>query len=510
MNRAVPLPLGRLLAGFADIPAQWADRPVSGLSADSRTVQPGDLFFARRGGQRHGLEFLDAARAARAAAVVWEPPDEGWFPVGDCGLPLLAAPELRRNLGLIASRFYGEPSRQLAVVGITGTDGKTSCAHFIAQALSDATAGPCGLLGTLGGGVYGQTEPSLHTTPDPLAVQHWLAGLTATGRRYAAMEVSSHALDQGRVSGVTFAVAALTQLSRDHLDYHGTVEAYASAKRRLFIDHQPGWAVLNQDDAFGRRLAAEAQGCAPIIAYGLGERPERLERFVWGERLELTPAGLRMQVHSTWGDGALSTCLSGRFNASNLLATLATLLALELPLAEALARLAQTAPAPGRMERIGGGPDQPLVVIDYAHTPHALEQALTALRDQGGGRLWCVFGCGGDRDAGKRPLMGAIAERLADRVIVTDDNPRTEDPQQIIASIQAGMRHPDAALVIHDRRQAIGQALAEAGGGDTVLIAGKGHEDYQIVGAERLPFSDRAIAREFLSARAHPIQQGLQ
>ena len=498
MNRAVPFALGRLLAGFAEVPAQWADLPVSGLSADSRTVQAGDLFFARRGGQRHGLEFLDAARAARAAAVIWEPPDDGWLPAGDGGLPLLAAPELGRNLGLIASRFYGEPSRRLAVVGITGTDGKTSCAHFIAQALSNAATGPCGLLGTLGGGVYGQTEPSLHTTPDPLAVQRWLGGLAAAGRRYAAMEVSSHALDQGRVNGVAFAVAALTHLSRDHLDYHGTVEAYAAAKRRLFVDHQPGWAVLNYDDAFGRHLTTEAQGCAPIIVYGLGERPQRLERFVWGERLELTPAGLRMQVRSSWGDGELSTRLSGRFNASNLLVALATLLALEMPLPEALARLAETTPAPGRMERIGGGPDQPLAVIDYAHTPHALEQALTALRTQGGGKLWCVFGCGGDRDAGKRPLMGAIAERLADRVIVTDDNPRTENPDQIVAAIRAGMRRPDAGIVIRDRRQAIGQALAEAGGGDIVLIAGKGHEDYQIIGAERWPFSDRAVAHQFL------------
>ncbi len=500
MSQPVPFTLGRLLAGFADVPAQWADLPVSGLSADSRTVQAGDLFFARRGGQRHGLEFLDAVRAARAAAVVWEPPDDGWLPAGDGGLPLLAAPDLGRKLGLIASRFYGEPSQQLAVVGITGTDGKTSCAHFIAQALSNAATGPCGLLGTLGGGVYGQTEPSLHTTPDPLTVQRWLRELADAGRRYTVMEVSSHALDQGRVNGVTFAVAALTHLSRDHLDYHGTVEAYAAAKRRLFVDHQPGWAVLNHDDAFGRQLLAEMQDQASIIAYGLGERPQRLERLVWGEQLELTPAGLRLRVRSTWGDGELSTRLSGRFNASNLLAALAALLALEMPLAEALARLAKTTPAPGRMERIGGGPDQPLAVIDYAHTPHALEQALTALRPQSGGRLWCVLGCGGDRDAGKRPLMGAIAERLADRVIVTDDNPRTEDPDRIIAAILAGMRQPDAALVIRDRRQAIEQALAEAGGGDTVLIAGKGHEDYQIMGTERLPFSDQAVARECLSS----------
>lgn len=500
MNPATPLSLGELLAGFAQVTTLWAHLPVEGLASDSRNVKPGDLFFAVRGGQRHGLDFLATVKAAGAVAVVWEPPWEGALPV-DPSLPLLAVPELRQKMGLIASRFYGEPSRRLQIIGITGTDGKTSCAHFLAQALSDAASGPCGILGTLGVGVHGQTEPSLHTTPDPLAVQHWLADLVAKGRRYAVMEASSHALDQGRVNGIAFAAAVLTQLSRDHLDYHGTLDAYAAAKRRLFFDCQPGWAVLNLDDAFGRAIAAERGGSSQTIAYGLGARPAQLARFVWGEDLELSPAGLRLRVRSSWGDGVLQAGLLGRFNAHNLLATLATLLALEWPLAEALARLAQTATAPGRMERLGGGPGEPLAVIDYAHTPYALEQALTALREHGGGRLWCVFGCGGDRDAGKRPLMGAAAERLADRVIVTDDNPRTEDPDRIVASILAGMQRPEAVAVIRDRRAAILHALAEAEAGDIVLIAGKGHEDYQIVGAERLPFSDRAVVLDGLSAK---------
>jgi UDP-N-acetylmuramoyl-L-alanyl-D-glutamate--2,6-diaminopimelate ligase len=478
-----------------------ADQPASGLAADSGAVRPGDVFFALRGGRRHGLEFLDAARAAGARVVLWEPPYDGSLPGEGTAPPLLVMPELRRNMGRIASRFYGDPSRQLQVVGITGTDGKTSCAHFVAQALSDADRGPCGILGTLGAGVYGATEPSLHTTPDALAVQRWLAGLVAAGRRYAAMEVSSHALDQGRVSGVQFAAAVLTQLSRDHLDYHGTPEAYVAAKRRLFFDCQPGWAVLNLDDAFGRGIAADWSDRSRLVGYGLGARPERLERFVWGENLELSPAGLRLRVRSSWGDGQLRAGLLGRFNAHNLLATLATLLALELPLAEALARVGRSATAPGRMERLGGGPGEPLAVIDYAHTPHALEQASSALREHGGGRLWCVFGCGGDRDAGKRPLMGAAVERLADRVIVTDDNPRTEEPERIVAGILAGMRQPAAATVIRDRRAAILHALAEAEAGDIVLIAGKGHEDYQIVGTERLPFSDRAVALAALSSK---------
>jgi len=490
--------LGALLDGFAESPERWAAQPVRGLSSDSRAVQRGDLFCAVRGGQRHGLDFLDAVRASGAAAVIWEPPYHGSLPTDAGKCPLLAVPDLGQKLGRIASRFYGEPSQQMQVIGITGTDGKTSCAHFIAQALSDPETGPCGLLGTLGSGVYGAVAAGLHTTPDPIHVQRWLAGLAVAGRRYAAMEVSSHALDQGRVNGVRFAVAALTQLSRDHLDYHGTVEAYAAAKRRLFADHAPRWAVLNLDDPFGQSLANDPALQTRIVGYGLGERPTRLERFVWGESLRLSPTGLEMTVASSWGAGELRAGLLGRFNAHNLLVALATLLVLDLPFDEALARLAHTTPVAGRMERLGGGPRQPLVVIDYAHTPHALEQALTALREHCAGPLSCVFGCGGDRDPGKRPLMGAVVEQLADRVIVTDDNPRSEDPAQIVSAIVAGMQRPDAAAVIHDRRQAIGQALASAKAGETVLIAGKGHENYQIIGAERLPFSDQAVARQFL------------
>lgn len=499
MIDALPLALGELLAGFAEVPVALADWPVTGLAVDSRKVWPGEVFFAVRGGHRHGLEFLDVVRAAGAMAVLWEPPYDGVLPAGEASPALLAVPGLRQKMGLIASRYYREPSRQLQVVGITGTDGKTSCAHFIAQALSDAERGPCGILGTLGAGVYGETEPAVHTTPDSLSVQRWLAELVAGDRHYAAMEVSSHALDQGRVNGVEFAVAVLTNLTRDHLDYHGTPEAYAAAKRRLFFEHRPRWAVLNLDDGFGRDIAADPRGEFQVVDYGLSERPERLERFVWGEGLELTPAGLSLRIRSSWGDGELRAGLLGRFNASNLLATLATLLALEMPFGEALGRVARAATVPGRMERLGGGPGQPLVVIDYAHTPHALEQGLGALREHGGGRLWCVFGCGGDRDSGKRPLMGAAAERLADRVIVTDDNPRTEDPERIVGDVLAGMNHREAALVIRDRRAAILHALAAAEAGDIVLISGKGHENYQIVGVDRLPFSDGEVVREFLS-----------
>ena len=492
--------LGQLLAGYTPISAAWAAEPITGLATDSRVIRPGEVFFALRGEKHHGLKFFDAVQAAGAAAVVWEPPYDNSVTISGQEIPLVAVPQLRQKLGPISARYWGEPSRHLRVVGITGTDGKTSCAHFIAQALSDNDSAACGILGTLGIGSYGRVQPSVHTTPDPFACQIWLAGLRAADRRCAAMEVSSHALEQGRVNGIEFAVAVLTNLTRDHLDYHGSLEAYAAAKRRLFLEHRPHWSILNLDDAFGRQLTVDLHPSAHKVGYGFNARPDELTHFVGCDSLVLTPAGLRMQVRSSWGDGELQVGLLGRFNAHNLLATLATLLVLDMPFAEAMERVARTATVPGRMERWGGVGGQPLVVVDYAHTPHALEQVLSTLREHGGRRLWCLFGCGGDRDPGKRPLMGAVAERLAARVIVTDDNPRTEDPDRIVSDILAGLHNPDNALVIRDRRAAIERALTDADADDIVLVAGKGHEDYQIIGTERLPFSDRMIVRQCLAS----------
>lgn len=501
--RATIHTLGQLLAGYTQIPDAWAVKPMTGLATDSRSIRPGEVFFALRGEKQHGLKFFDTVRAAGVAAVVWEPPYEDVAALTESEIPLLVVPQLRQKLGPISARYWGEPSQRIKLVGITGTDGKTSCAHFIAQALSDSASGPCGILGTLGIGTYGQVQPSVHTTPDPLTVQSWLAGLCADDRRFAAMEVSSHALEQGRVNGVDFAVAVLTNLTRDHLDYHGSLEAYAAAKRRLFLEHRPNWSVLNLDDAFGRQLSADLHASGSVVGYGFGTRLESTTNFVSGQSLILTPAGLRMQVGSSWGDGELQVGLLGRFNAHNVLATLGTLLVLGMPFTEAMERVARTATVPGRMERLGGIDGKPLVVVDYAHTPHALEQVLSTLQEHGGRRLWCVFGCGGDRDPGKRPLMGAVAERLAARVIVTDDNPRTEDPDRIVSGILSGMQNPQAALVIRDRRAAIECALADAGSDDIVLVAGKGHEDYQLIGTERLSFSDRMIVRQYLGSD-HP------
>lgn len=496
MPRVPCLSLSQLLAGFAQVPA-GLDRPITGLSSDSRQVSKGDLFLATQGLQRHGLEFLEAVPKAQVAAVVWEPPYGGSMII-DNDLPLLAVEGLSHKVGLIASRFYGHPSQSVPVVGITGTDGKTSCAHFIAQSLHQPQY-PCGIIGTLGYGTYGQVKPASHTTPDALTLQRLLADMHEQGVRQVVMEISSHALEQRRVAGLTFAVAVLTNLTRDHLDYHGDLVAYASAKRRLFLSPGLGCAVLNLDDAFGLDLITGLAAQTRPIGYGLGNRTRGgLDDFIWGEDLKLSPTGLQLRIISSWGEGIIRTPLLGRFNASNVLATLATLLALEISFPEALERLSQLTTVPGRMERFGGKTGQPLAVVDYAHTPHSLEQVLSTLREHARGRLWCVFGCGGDRDPGKRPQMGTVTEHYADQIIVTDDNPRTEDPQKIICDILAGMEHPERTQVIRERGKAIVQALAEAGEGDIVLIAGKGHEDYQLLGTEKIPFSDRAVVRQWL------------
>lgn len=492
------VPLGRLLAGMAHV-SGTADPDITGLSGDSRCVSPGDLFLATRGLTHHGLEFLDAVTHAGAAAVAWEPPYRELY---QAPLPMVPIEGLSHKAGTIAGRFYGEPSRHLSLVGVTGTDGKTSCTHFIAQSLS-VEGRRCGLLGTLGYGVFGDLNAGEHTTPDAITVQQLLARMRLQGVGNAAMEVSSHALAQGRVSGLRFRVAVLTNVTRDHLDYHGDLETYSAAKARLFLDYVPEVAVLNLDDAFGRGLVDRLTEATRVVGYGLEPQSRnRLKEYVWGEDLSFEPNGLNLRVVSAWGEGRLHTGLLGRFNASNVLATLATLLALDVSFDDALIRLADVSAVPGRMERFEAGGDCPVAVVDYAHTPYALEQVLQALREHQCGKIWCVFGCGGDRDPGKRPLMGRIAERLADELIVTDDNPRTEDPQKIYEAILAGAERPSQIAVVPGRRDAIIHALSLAAAGDTVIIAGKGHEDYQIVGTERLPFSDQAVVRHWMESQA--------
>jgi UDP-N-acetylmuramoyl-L-alanyl-D-glutamate--2,6-diaminopimelate ligase len=489
--------LAGLLDGIAAV-AAGDNVHVTGLSQEAQAVAPGDLFLATRGRRTHGLRYLDEALARGAVAVVWEP-DGDRAPAPMRGIPLIGVADLNHWIGVIADRFFGHPSRALTVIGVTGTDGKTSVSHYLAQAL-DEPRNSCGLLGTLGYGLYDRLNPAIHTTPDAIRLHAELASLRAQGAKAAVMEVSSHALDQHRVDAVAMDIAILTNLSRDHLDYHGDVDTYKKAKRRLF--EMPGlrYAVVNTDDAFGRALTESLDPAVNTLGYGLDASALPPARMIRAGQIESTPQGLRFEVHTPSGAGVIEARLLGRFNVANLLAALAALLALGMPLALALARLAHTRGALGRMEPHGGG-DQPLVVVDYAHTPAALQQVLIALKEHCRGRLRCVFGCGGDRDRGKRPLMAQVAERHADEAIVTDDNPRTEPPAAIIADVLQGFTNPATVRVIHDRAAAIEYALARSRAGDVVLVAGKGHEQVQITGAEARPFSDSQHVAELLGER---------
>jgi UDP-N-acetylmuramoyl-L-alanyl-D-glutamate--2,6-diaminopimelate ligase len=495
--------LAELLQAFAGdqvVP----DLAVSGLADDSRQVQPGALFLACRGLHVHGLAHAAQAVANGAVAVLWEPTgDRSLQAVADAlAVPALPVAGLAHKLGPIADRFYARPSGQMQVIGVTGTDGKTSVTHFIAQALGGGDQA-CGLLGTLGYGVYGRLQPPTHTTPGALRLQAELASLRDAGVRQVAMEVSSHALHQHRTDGTHFTTAVLTHLSRDHLDYHGSVEAYAEAKRRLFLTPGLACAVLNVGDEFGRRLATRLDPRVEVIAYGrAGEHSERAAaRWIELESVTARPQGITLEINSSYGRAHLTASLLGDFNADNLAAALGALLASGLSLNDAVRRLQTVTTVPGRME-LFAQPGMPTVVVDYAHTPHALQAVLQALRPHCRGELVCVFGAGGERDTGKRPEMGRAAEQYADRVVLTSDNPRAEQPGQIIEQIAAGFEQPQRAQRMEDRGQAIDAAIDAAAPDDLVLVAGKGAEDYQQVGDRRVPFSDRARVRQALRRRA--------
>jgi len=486
--------LDELLQGLVDGPV--VNLEVMGISLDSRRVRSGDLFIALPGSRAQGHAFIDAAIAAGAAAVVF---DDRTQLIGGYGVPVVAVNDLPHKAGVIAERFYGHPSRELLMIGVTGTNGKTSCSHFIAQALNGHPK-PSAVIGTLGNGLVGQLDAATHTTPDALTLHAMLRGFADQGVGQVAMEVSSHGLEQGRVSGVSFDVAVFTNLTRDHLDYHGDMESYGRAKGRLFFMPGLSHAAINGDDTFGQVLLEQLPATVKPVVYTLGQAVFE-QTVVRGQLLKISREGLELEVETPWGNGTFTSPLLGRFNASNLLAVLATLLVAGMPFSAALRRLETLRTVPGRVERFGSA-GQPLVVVDYAHTPDALEQVLLTLRDHCEGELWCVFGCGGDRDKGKRPLMGAIAARLADHVVVTDDNPRHEDGQHIVEEILAGMRTPQLARVMRARDAAIAHAIKQAGSNDVVLIAGKGHEDYQQVGDKKFPFSDREQVEAVLRAAA--------
>jgi UDP-N-acetylmuramoyl-L-alanyl-D-glutamate--2,6-diaminopimelate ligase len=492
---------------------------ITRLVTDSRAVSPGDTFVAYPGEQADGRQFIAQAIANGANAVIWDAHGFNWNAAWQ--VPNLAVTDLRHHAGEIADFVYGNPSGKLWMVGITGTNGKTSCNHWIVQ-MFGALGKKAALVGTLGNGFPGALQPTLNTTPDAVHLHGLLVDYLAQGAQAVAMEVSSHALEQGRVNGVEYDVALLTNLSRDHLDYHGDMQHYAAAKRRLFDWKQLKYAVLNLDDTFGAELAAqlhlqEARRWVPggfaatfpqqdaeveVVGYGLSDAALKLAerlglRMVYGGELQMDAQGIRLQVHSSWGGVALHSPLVGRFNAENLLGALAVLLVSGVALADAVRELGQVKAVPGRMQVFGGN-GRPSVVVDYAHTPVALEKVLQALREVTGGKLICVFGCGGDRDRGKRPMMGSIASTFADACIVTSDNPRGEDPCDIIAAVVSGMNEWNYRI-IEDRAEAIAQAIQDAAATDTVLLAGKGHESYQEIRGMKYPFSDTEEAQRALA-----------
>jgi UDP-N-acetylmuramoyl-L-alanyl-D-glutamate--2,6-diaminopimelate ligase len=474
---------------------------VSGLALDSRRVQPGDLFIARAGSHQRGADFIAEALQRGAVAVMAQRGELSEAERAALSVPLLEVDELDSMAGQVASRFHGRPSGQLRVIGITGTNGKTSCSFYLAQAL-ESLGHRCAVIGTLGSGFIAELEPATHTTPDPITLQARLARLRRQGAEYVVMEVSSHALEQKRVAGVEFAAAGFTNLTRDHLDYHGDMARYGGAKARLFVDHAPPLQAFNLEDRFGRSLY-ERQLTTParVLGFALAAGPGI---DLSASQLQFDQHGCRFDLRTPAGRQRIESVLLGRFNVSNLLlcATLLQLLGFgPEAIATALGRLE---PVAGRMQCLPRGEGQPQVVIDYAHTPDALAQALQALRlhRPGRGLLWCVFGCGGERDRGKRPEMGAVAARLADRLVVTSDNPRGEPAQQIIREVQAGIPTTAPLHLEVERGRAIRWAIRHAGPDDLVLIAGKGHENYQEIEGVRHPFSDHEHATSALQQEA--------
>jgi UDP-N-acetylmuramoyl-L-alanyl-D-glutamate--2,6-diaminopimelate ligase len=486
---AQALPLSDLL-GDAD--CCGGDTLIYGLQLDSRKVQSGDLFLAVPGEVHDGRQFIEQAVANGAAAVLAEAPIAGF--VDELSVPLVEIPELRFDLGPLAARFFRYPSRDLHMVGVTGTNGKTTTTSLVAQ-LGRLLGQSCGVIGTLGAALNDVVVDSVNTTPDPVSLHRQLAQWRDQGVSTVSIEVSSHALVQGRVSGVEFETAIYTNLSHDHLDYHGSMDAYARAKLQLFASAGLRHAVINLDDEYAPRVISAVTEGARILTYSTS----RADADIRVENTLYSAAGVEGELRTPWGSGRFSSPLPGEFNIANLAAAVtATVLAGEDLLA-VLAAVSRLRPVPGRMQLIPNELDLQ-VIVDYAHTPDALEQVLSALKNHVAGDLVTVFGCGGDRDRAKRQVMGRVASLLSDRVVVTSDNPRSEDPAAILADIASGCS--GNFELVADRGQAIAMAIGEAAPGDCVVIAGKGHEDYQIIDGERHHFSDEEHARKALSLRA--------
>ena len=488
------LTLQSLLDGIVDAPAI----PISSIATDSRELGDGSLFLACAGGTTHGVEFADKAINAGVAAIVYDSATAD-APTLETSIPLIAVPGLQSHVGSIADRWFAEPSASVSVTGVTGTNGKTTVAILLAQSqhLLDKR---CGYVGTLGHGVD-EIDPGLGlTTPACVDLHNILADFRTQGATHAAIEVSSHALDQGRTDGVRFDTAMFTNLSRDHVDYHGDMKNYFEAKARLFLQHTPRHRLINIDDEFGQELADRCGADACVVSTRF-DRVSTGRPFVFVRAVVADQSGSKVSVDTAWGSSEFTLALPGDFNVENAALVMAHLLTQGESLDDVCTVLSEVRAPRGRMQRVdvGSGDSRPAVYVDFAHTPAGLEAALRALRSHCSGKLWCVFGCGGDRDRGKRPQMGKAASKLADLAIVTSDNPRNEDPVSIISDVLSGM--PDDALGIEDRGAAIAYAIAKAAPEDTVLIAGKGHEVTQIMGSRSIPFSDYGCAHANLVSR---------
>ncbi|MDP6967980.1 MAG: UDP-N-acetylmuramoyl-L-alanyl-D-glutamate--2,6-diaminopimelate ligase [Gammaproteobacteria bacterium] len=472
---------------------------VTGVTSDSRQVVAGDLFIACVGDPQRLHSFIAEAQSKQAAVVAIDETQLQLVATSNFTVPIVAVKQLAQQQGKLAARVLGESSAKLLLTGITGTNGKTSISHYVAQACSNLGR-TCGVIGTTGNGLLKHLVPGPNTTPDAVSVQAILAQMQAQGAQACAMEVSSHGLHQGRVSGCQFHIAVLSNLSRDHLDYHGSMQAYAQAKAMLFSWPGLQHAVINIDDEFGKVLVE--QMAADVQLWTYTTRRTTPEAVISASAVRYTSRGLVAKVTTPLGQLELATGLYGEFNLSNLLATIGVLLAMDYSLADMQYALNTLHAVAGRMEKYAAATGL-TVIVDYAHTPDALQAALQATRQHlHTGQLWCVFGCGGDRDQGKRPLMAQVAEQWADQIVVTDDNPRFEDSAAIIQQIQAGFTNLDKVKVISDRKGALDFALHKAQPGDIVLVAGKGHEDYQEIAGQRQAFSDRTQVANLLQELA--------
>ena len=489
----VGIPLSTLLDGIIAVPMNQ-DRAITDIALDSRDVGPGSCFFALRGSRENGSAYAAEAVARGATACVVE----DYAAAVSLGVPVFELSSLRGSLGIIAKRFFGDPSAALSVFAVTGTNGKSTVAHITAQALNKLGLA-CGYIGTLGAGKLDELTPLGITTPDVISLNRWLARAADERLQHVALEVSSHALDQNRLAALKLGAAGFTNIGHDHLDYHGDIESYARSKRSLFEHRNLSTAIINIDDTLGADIATTIESTVDVWSCSSGNGTSGNRARVTAVELESSASGVNFKLIAGDTEGRIKSRIPGRFNVDNLLLAAAFLLSLGRSMDQVCSALSRVHAVPGRMEYGGTSTAGTRIFIDYAHSPDSLLAALSALREFGPRKLIVVFGCGGERDASKRPMMGEIAEQHADRVILTSDNPRGEDNAIITQHIAAGMHAPQTATIKHDRGQAIESAIRDAGTDDIVLIAGKGHELVQEKGHTRTPFSDRAEVTRILS-----------